>query len=120
MINLKLESGSSTGVMEFTSPTVQHPVQTTGSVTYNITHNFGIDGGPDFIKPYVQGNSGDCWFELQNYVALGNIYGYYTGQQSPASSTNVSRIYIARIGPSVVDVQFRCYKFSSDVRAAKA
>jgi len=120
MINLKQESGQSTGVKEFISPTVQHPVQTTGTVIYNINHNFDIDGGPDYIKPFVQDNSGDCWFELQSYVEAGWNYGYFTAQQFPGSDRNTSRIYIARIGPTVDDVQFRCYKFSSTANAPKA
>jgi len=114
MINLKQQSGSSVGIMEFVSPTISHPVQTTGSITYTITHNFGIEGGVDLARAYWRYTDNDEWAELMNRAHPGYVYGQQMDLPTPADSPNTSKIGIARIAGGGEKVQFRCFKFTSN------
>jgi len=113
MVILKLKTESSVGgiTKEFIGPSIAHPQQTTGAITYTINHNFDVEGGPDMVECFERFDSNSQWHHMGYIDRPGYVYGQ--GRRSPPTSTdkNSSRIDVYRFGGGYI--QFRAFKFNN-------
>jgi len=112
MVILKTGPGVKAGGIykEYISPAIAHPQQTTGAITYTINHNFGVEGGPDFVKCYERYDTSYQWHHMGYVDRPGYVYNQNPRSLSSPSEKNSSRVDVYRFGGGYI--QFRAFKFS--------